>query len=87
MKSSTISHPSRETTVSEIETRLLSAGLVLPERMTAPNAPKLSYVNVKIVGTRAILAGHAPLNPDGTIAGPFGNVGGEVTEAEAYVSA
>jgi enamine deaminase RidA (YjgF/YER057c/UK114 family) len=34
---------------------------------------------VLVRGDRAIIAGHGPLAPDGTVAGPFGKVGGELT--------
>ena len=38
-------------------------------------------------GGRAFVSGHSPLHPDGSMAGPFGKVGADVTEAQAYQAA
>ncbi len=38
-------------------------------------------------GNRAYIAGHGPLNPDGSLAGPFGRVGAEVSPDDAYSAA
>ncbi len=35
-------------------------------------------------GDRAIISGHPPQNPDGSLAGPFGKVGAEVTLEQAH---
>jgi len=34
---------------------------------------------VRVHGNRAYVSGHAPLNADGTVAGPLGKVGGELS--------
>jgi len=42
---------------------------------------------VRVRGARAFIAGHGPLNPDGSLAGPFGKVPVDVSPDEAYQSA
>ena len=71
----------------KIEARLQELGLVLPESMKAPAGVKLPFANVRVRGNRAYIAGHGPLQPDGSLARPLGKVGAEVSEQEAYQSA
>ena len=71
----------------KIEARLQELGLVLPEPLQAPAGVKLPFANVRVRGERAYIAGHAPLLPDGSLAKPFGKVGAEVSEQEAYQAA
>ena len=73
--------------LSGIEARLKEMGLILPEPVQVPPEVKLPFAMVRVLGTRAIISGHGPQNPDGTLAGPFGKVGTEVTVEEAYRSA
>lgn len=70
-----------------IEERLKIMGLQLPEPMKLPQGATLPFENVRVRGTRAYIAGHAPLTPDGSIAHPLGKVGRELTEHEAYSAA
>ncbi|HZS88290.1 MAG TPA: RidA family protein [Chloroflexota bacterium] len=70
-----------------IEARLRDLGLVLPEPMQAPPGLRLPYANVRVYENRAYIAGHGPLNPDGSLAGPFGKVGAEVSPEQAYQAA
>jgi len=70
-----------------IETRLQEFGLVLPEPTRAPSGVRLPFAPVRVRGRRALIAGHGPLNPDGTVAGPFGKVPSEVSVDQAYASA
>ena len=37
--------------------------------------------------TRACISGHVPQNPDGSLAGPLGKVGAEVTPEQGYQAA
>jgi len=60
---------------------------VLPEPVKAPPGVRLPFVNVRVRGNRAFIAGHGPLNPDGSLAGPFGKVPTEVTVDQAQQSA
>jgi enamine deaminase RidA (YjgF/YER057c/UK114 family) len=70
-----------------IEARLAELGLVLPEAMRVPADVRLPFTNVRVRGQRAFVAGHGPLNPDGSLAGPFGKVPTDVTPEQAYQSA
>jgi enamine deaminase RidA (YjgF/YER057c/UK114 family) len=48
---------------------------------------RLPFASVRVRGSRAYISGHGPFNPDGSLAGPFGKVGAEVTLEQAYQSA
>ena len=69
-----------------IERRLSEMGLVLPAQLKAP-AGCLPFTPARIVGARVLVSGHGPLNPDGSLAAPFGKVGREASAAEAYAPA
>jgi enamine deaminase RidA (YjgF/YER057c/UK114 family) len=70
-----------------IEARLEELGLVLPQPVRAPSGVRLPFTNVRVRGRRALIAGHGPLLPDGSLAGPFGKVPTEVTPEQAQFSA
>jgi enamine deaminase RidA (YjgF/YER057c/UK114 family) len=74
-----------------IEQKLADLGLTLPEPVRLPTGVELPFPWVRVHGDRAFVSGHAPLHPDGSIAGPFGKVGtepdSEVTPDQAYESA
>ena len=70
-----------------IEAKLAELGLVLPEPTKVPQGVVLPFSWVRIHGDRAFLSGHVALNPDGSLAGPFGKVGEGVSLEEAYGSA
>src|SRR5439155_4099318 len=73
--------------VDMIERRLNGLGLSLPV------APKvLSYVEIPFSWVRfrenkAYVSGHGPQNPDGSIAGPFGKIGEEISLEQGYDAA
>ena len=71
----------------QIESRLAALGLVLPAPMQVPPGVRLPFAQVRIRGNRAYIAGHGPQHPDGSLAGPFGKVGAEVSLDEAYQAA
>jgi enamine deaminase RidA (YjgF/YER057c/UK114 family) len=71
----------------EIERRLEELGLVLPAAATFPAGVEIPFAWVRVRGRRAFIAGHGALNPDGSAAGPFGNVPGEVSLEDAQHSA
>jgi enamine deaminase RidA (YjgF/YER057c/UK114 family) len=71
----------------KIEARLQEFGLVLPAPMQAPPGVVLPFSPVRVSGDRAYVSGHAPQNPDGSIAGPLGKVDGDLTVEQAYQSA
>jgi enamine deaminase RidA (YjgF/YER057c/UK114 family) len=70
-----------------VEARLAVLGLVLPEPVQPPAGIRLPFAPVRMHNGRAFIAGHGPLNPDGTLAGPFGKVPSDVTPEQAYLSA
>lgn len=71
----------------QIEEKLHSLGLVLPAPIAVPPEVRLPFVQVRVRGNRAYLAGHGPQAPDGTLAPPFGKVGTRVTVEEGYHAA
>ena len=70
-----------------IEARLRELGLALPPPVQAPAGVRLPFTPVRIVGDRALVSGHGPQATDGSIAGPFGKVGAEVSVEEGYRAA
>jgi hypothetical protein len=42
---------------------------------------------LRVIGDRVLSSGHGPQHPDGSIAGPFGKVGEEVSVDEGYQAA
>lgn len=71
----------------EVEAKLEELGLVLPGPTKTPPGLVLPFSWVRVRGDRAHVSGHVALNPDGSIAGPFGKVGAEVSEEVAYEAA
>jgi enamine deaminase RidA (YjgF/YER057c/UK114 family) len=71
----------------KIADRLAGLGLVLPQPLSPPPGVVLPFAPVRIVGDRAFVSGHGPQAADGSIAGPLGRVGVDVTVEEAYTSA
>ena len=55
--------------------------------MIPPPGVKLSFAWTRSFGDRVYVAGHGPQARDGSIAGPFGRVGAEVTADEAHPAA
>ncbi len=70
-----------------IEDRLRALGLTLPAPMAPPAGVKLPFQSVRILGRRALIAGHGPQNPDGSLASPLGKLGREVTVEQGYRAA
>jgi len=71
----------------KIEARLAELGLILPEPLLLPPEARLPFPWVRVHGTRAYISGHGPQQPDGSLAGPFGKVGAEVSPEQAYEAA
>jgi enamine deaminase RidA (YjgF/YER057c/UK114 family) len=42
---------------------------------------------VRVCGDRAYVSGHVPVNPDGSVAGPIGKVGADVSEERGHEAA
>lgn len=73
--------------MSIIEARLDAKGLMLPAALKPPAGMVLPFAMVRIVGTRAIVSGHGPLNADGSLAEPLGKVGSDLTIEQGYAAA
>ena len=73
--------------MSIIEQRLAALGLVLPPPLSPPPGVVLPFEFVRIVGDRAIVSGHGPQNPDGSLAAPLGKLGRELTVEQGYAAA
>jgi enamine deaminase RidA (YjgF/YER057c/UK114 family) len=73
--------------MARVEERLKALGLVLPPAMTPPPGVVLPFAAVRIVGTRAIISGHGPQSPDGSIATPLGKLGRDLTVEQGYAAA
>ncbi|MGH8801626.1 MAG: RidA family protein [Casimicrobiaceae bacterium] len=69
------------------EDRLAALGYALPEPLKLPPGVTLPFPWVRVVGLRAIISGHGPTHADGSLAGPLGKVGAEVTEEQACAAA
>ena len=73
--------------MAHVEAKLQEMGLSLPEPMRLPPGAELPFAWVRVRGNRAYVSGHGPLNPDGSLCGPFGKVGAEVSPEEGYEAA
>lgn len=73
--------------MSAIDDRLRALGWVLPSPFRAPAGVALPFQFVRIVGTRALIAGHGPQAPDGSLARPLGKVGSELSLEQGYQAA
>ncbi len=71
----------------QIEDRLLELGMDLPPEVRVPPGVVLPFAFVNVRDDRAIISGHGPQSPDGSIAPPFGQVGQEVSLDEAVAAA
>ncbi len=73
--------------MAEIESRLTALGLVLPPPPTPPPGVVLPFSFVRVVGTRALISGHGPQDPDGSFARPLGKLGADLTVEQGYRAA
>ena len=70
-----------------IEERLIALGLSLPQPFKPPPDVILPFQFVRVIGRRALISGHGPQNPDGSIAAPLGKLGREVSIEQGYIAA
>jgi enamine deaminase RidA (YjgF/YER057c/UK114 family) len=70
-----------------VEAKLEELGLTLPEPAKLPPGVQASFAWVRVYGDRVYVSGHGPLAPDGTPAGPFGQVGADVSPEQGYEAA
>ena len=64
-----------------IEQRLIDLGLELPQPI---NPDTLPFDLIRADGNRLYLSGHVPTDLTGKVSQPFGKVGADVSEDEAY---
>ena len=70
-----------------VEAKLEELGLTLPEPASVPPGVQASFAWVRVYGDRVYVSRHGPLAPDGTPAGPFGQVGADVSPEQGYEAA
>lgn len=70
-----------------VEAKLEELGLSLPEPVKAPTGVRLPFAFVRVRGNKVYISGHSPANLDGSVAGPFGKVGAELSVEEGYQAA
>lgn len=69
-----------------IEERIKELGLVLPEPFKSATGKPFPFSQVRVRGRRALISGHLPLEPDGSVT-LKGKVGGEVSAEQGYAAA
>jgi YjgF/chorismate_mutase-like putative endoribonuclease len=74
-------------TTLKIEAKLIEMGLTLPAAMRVPPGFQVKWRQVRILGTRAMIAGHGPRRADGTFSGKLGKLGADLTIEEGYAAA
>ena len=73
--------------MAKVEQRLAALGLVLPPPVKPPPGVVLPFRFVRLIGIRAYISGHSAQNPDGSIAGPLGKLGRDLTIEQGYAAA
>lgn len=73
--------------MSMIDRRIAELGLTLPKPWTVSIPPNISASLVRVRGKSVFVSGHVPIDADGSPAGPFGRVGGEVTPEQGQQAA
>ena len=71
----------------QIEKQLEKLGLQLPPPIKVPPSVKLPFSFVRVRDGNAYISGHGPQNEDGSIAGPFGKLGVELSVEQGYAAA
>lgn len=69
------------------EERLTELGFRLPGPVKGPPGVVLPFRFVRLLGNRAFISGHGPLNEDGSLAQPLGKVGRDLDVDEGYQAA
>jgi hypothetical protein len=73
--------------MARIEDRLRELGLILPPPLQPPPGVVFPFQAVRIIGRRALIAGHGPQAPDGSVAQPLGKLGREVSVEQGFIAA
>lgn len=67
-----------------IEGKLADMGLALPPPIKAPPGVELPFSFVRVHNGIAYVSGHGPQQADGSVAGPFGKVGADISLQTGY---
>jgi len=70
-----------------VEAKLSEMGLGLPGEMLTPPGFHARWTQVRVIGSRAIIAGHGPRLADGSFAPPGGKVGRELNLEQGRAAA
>jgi enamine deaminase RidA (YjgF/YER057c/UK114 family) len=70
-----------------IDARLDELKYCLPAPAQVPPGVVIDFAWARVHGDRVSLSGHGPQSPDGTVIGPFGRVGAEVSSEQAAEAA
>jgi len=73
--------------MARVEERLAALGLTLPPALQAPPGLRFPFELVRVTADRALISGHGPQAPDGSLALPRGKVGRDLTVDEGYAAA
>ena len=73
--------------MARIEERLTALGLVLPAAFKPPPGLILPFQFVRLMGILVLISAHGSQNADGSIAGPLGKLGRELTLEQGYAAA
>ena len=73
--------------MSKIDRRLTELGITLPKPWTLPPGLVVPASLVRVYGKRVLVSGHVPIQADGSVAGPFGRVGAEVSPEQGFEAA
>ena len=69
------------------EKKLAQRGLKLPAPTRLPPGLHLPFSFINVRGTHVYISGHPKQGPDGSIVGPFGKVGADMSTEEAQLAA
>ena len=67
-----------------IEGKLADMGLALPPPIKAPPGVELPFSFARVHDGIAYVSGHGPQQADGSVAGPFGKVGADISVQTGY---
>ena len=70
-----------------VEAKLAEMGLVLPAPMQVPDGYQPMWRQVRVIGDRAVIAGHGPRGEDGWPPGPGGKIGLDLTLDQGHAAA
>ena len=70
-----------------IEGRLHELGIELPAPAVVPPGVHLPFAFINVRGDRAFISGHPQSGPDGSIIGPYGLLGAELTTEQGVAAA